>query len=114
MSNQTENRTFGITSPISVAEPKEGELKASKDLEECLRSYDLFESDVEMQHRMNILSKLNETVQTWIREVSAKKMPKQNADLMSGKIFTFGSYRLGVHTKGLIRFTLISNFIRFY
>lgn len=92
--------TFGITSPISVAEPQESDLKASEELEECLRSFGLFESEQEMQLRMNVLSRLNETVQSWIKDVSAKKMPKQNAELMSGKIFTFGSYRLGVHTKG--------------
>ena len=114
MSVPNENRTFGITSPISVAEPKDNELKASDDLEECLRSFDLFESELEMQHRMNVLSKLNETVQSWIRDVSSKKMPKQNADLMSGKIFTFGSYRLGVHTKGFIHFTLIWLFFHLF
>jgi poly(A) polymerase len=102
MSQTLESRTLGITSPISLAEPKESDIKASLQLESCLRSYDLFESELEMQHRMNVLSKLNELLQNWIKEVSAKKMPKQNAELMSGKIFTFGSYRLGVHTKGLI------------
>ena len=111
MSKPTESHTFGITSPISVAEPQESDLKASQQLEECLREYGLFESELEMQHRMNILSKLNDTVQTWIKDVSAKKMPKHSADQMSGKIFTFGSYRLGVHTKG---FTFISLFYYIY
>jgi len=101
MSQMTETKTLGITSPISMAEPKESDIKASEELEKCLRSYDLFESELEMQHRMNVLSKLNELVQNWIKETSSKKMPQQNAELMSGKIFTFGSYRLGVHTKGL-------------
>ena len=100
MAKASEARTLGVTSPISVAEPQDSDLKASRDLEECLRSYDLFESELEMQLRMDVLSKLNESVQKWIRDISAKKMPKQNAEQMSGKIFTFGSYRLGVHTKG--------------
>ena len=29
-------------------------------------------------------------------------MPESVANLVGGKIFTFGSYRLGVHTKGKI------------
>jgi poly(A) polymerase len=101
MSQPADTRSLGITSPISLAEPKECDINATLQLESCLRSYDLFESELEMQHRMNVLSKLNELMQNWIKDISAKKMPKQNAELMSGKIFTFGSYRLGVHTKGL-------------
>jgi poly(A) polymerase len=92
--------SLGITSPISVTEPTDSDMQASRELEECLRAFGLFESDQEMEHRMNVLSKVNHTVQMWIKDMSAKKMPKQNAELMSGKIFTFGSYRLGVHTKG--------------
>ncbi|CAG2180870.1 unnamed protein product, partial [Oppiella nova] len=92
--------SLGITSPISVTEPTDSDMQASRELEECLRAFGLFESDQEMEHRMNVLSKVNHIVQTWIKDMSAKKMPKQNAELMSGKIFTFGSYRLGVHTKG--------------
>ena len=103
-----EKPTFGITSPISMAEPQESDLKASVELEECLRAYDLFETEAEMQHRMDVLSNLNTTVQAWIKDVSAKKMPKQNAELMSGKIFTFGSYRLGVHTRGQSRVSHVS------
>jgi poly(A) polymerase len=102
MSQTPETRSLGITSPISLAEPKECDIKATHQLESCLRSYDLFESELEMQHRMNVLSRLNELMQNWIKDISAKKMPKQNAELMSGKIFTFGSYRLGVHTKGVL------------
>ncbi|XP_054153740.1 poly(A) polymerase type 3-like [Oppia nitens] len=100
MAKVTDGRTFGVTAAISMAEPQDSDLKASCELETCLRSYGLFESEAEMQHRMNVLSKVNETVQSWIKDISTKKMPKQNADQMSGKIFTFGSYRLGVHTKG--------------
>lgn len=94
-------RSYGITSPISMAEPKESDIQATVELEECLRSFDLFESDQEMTHRMQVLAKINELVQKWIGEVSAKKLPAQNAQEMKGKIFTFGSYRLGVHTKGV-------------
>jgi len=50
---------------------------------------------------MEILSKLNLLVKEWIKEVSiAKNMPANVAEQVGGKIYTFGSYRLGVHHKG--------------
>lgn len=50
---------------------------------------------------MEILSKLNSLVKEWIREASIKRnMPPNVAEQVGGKIYTFGSYRLGVHHKG--------------
>ena len=51
--------------------------------------------------RMEILSKLNSLVKEWICEASVKRnMPPNVAEQVGGKIYTFGSYRLGVHHKG--------------
>ncbi|TKC45611.1 hypothetical protein EI555_008511, partial [Monodon monoceros] len=48
------------------------------------------------------LEKLNNLVKEWIREISeSKSLPKAVIENVGGKIFTFGSYRLGVHTKGV-------------
>ena len=91
---------IGITSPISLSEPKESDIELSEELEQTLREFDLFESESEMNHRMNVLSKLNQFVQNWIESVSLKKLPSQNVSEIHGKVFTFGSYRLGVHSKG--------------
>lgn len=50
---------------------------------------------------MEILSKLNQLVKEWIYEVSINRnMPGNVAEHVGGKIYTFGSYRLGVHHKG--------------
>lgn len=50
---------------------------------------------------MEILSKLNCLVKQWIKELSiARNMPENVAEQVGGKIYTFGSYRLGVHHKG--------------
>ena len=50
---------------------------------------------------MEVLSKVNMLVKRWIKEVSiSQNMPVNIAENVGGKIFTFGSYRLGVHTKG--------------
>lgn len=49
---------------------------------------------------MEVLSKLNNLVKEWIKEVSiAKNIPPSVAEKVGGKIYTFGSYRLGVHHK---------------
>jgi hypothetical protein len=46
-------------------------------------------------------SKLNALVKQWIRDTSiARNMPPNVAEQVGGKIYTFGSYRLGVHHKG--------------
>jgi poly(A) polymerase len=94
----------GVTSPISLAMPKPADHTLSQELEACLRSFDLFESEDEMNHRMQILSEVNELFKRFVQTVSEqKKMPPEVANQMNGKIFTFGSFRLGVHTRGLLR-----------
>ncbi|GFQ87519.1 poly(A) polymerase alpha [Trichonephila clavata] len=104
--NQNSNQnnktvTLGVTSPISTAFPKPDDLQRTKELEKVLRDFGLFESDEELAHRMEVLSKINQLVKQWIREISIKKnMPPNVAETVGGKIYTFGSYRLGVHTKG--------------
>ncbi|XP_043075274.1 poly(A) polymerase alpha isoform X1 [Puntigrus tetrazona] len=92
---------YGITSPISLAPPKEADLALARKLTETLRPFGVFEEELELQRRILVLGKLNTLVKVWIREVSeAKNIPASVIDNVGGKIFTFGSYRLGVHTKG--------------
>ncbi|XP_074098721.1 poly(A) polymerase hiiragi isoform X2 [Cotesia typhae] len=101
-SNTSPNsRSLGMTSAISVAEPKPSDLARTNELREALKPYNVFESDEELHHRMEILSKLNALVKQWIKETSvARNMPPNIAENVGGKIYTFGSYRLGVHHKG--------------
>lgn len=51
---------------------------------------------------MEVLSKLNNLVKEWIIDISVntRNMPRNLAEQVGGKIYTFGSYRLGVHQKG--------------
>lgn len=96
------SKTLGMTSAISLAMPKSSDFQHSKELEEYLREAKMFETDEEMNHRFEVLGKLNGLVRKWIRDVSVnvKNMPPQIADTVGGKIFTFGSYRLGVAGQG--------------
>ncbi|CAG9771118.1 unnamed protein product [Ceutorhynchus assimilis] len=93
--------TLGMTSAISAAPPKQIDLQKTKELEEALNGYDVFESEQELNHRMLILGKLYSLVKQWVKELSIKcNMPENVAENVGGKVYTFGSFRLGVHSKG--------------
>lgn len=95
------SRNLGMTSAISMATPKPLDLQKTKELDEALVPFGVSESDEELNHRMEVLRKVNELAKEWIKEVSVQKnMPVSAADHVGGKIYTFGSYRLGVHNKG--------------
>lgn len=95
------SKTLGMTSAISLADPKTSDLERSRELEEYLREAGMFESDIELNHRFEVLRKLNNLVKQWIKEVSLRKnMPEQIAETVGGTICTFGSYRLGVAGRG--------------
>ncbi|KAM8920831.1 poly(A) polymerase alpha [Pelodytes ibericus] len=99
--SQQPQKNFGITSPISLASPKETDCVLTQKLIETLKPFGVFEEEEELQRRILILGKLNNLVKEWIREISEiKNLPQLVIENVGGKIFTFGSYRLGVHTKG--------------
>ncbi|GFV78137.1 poly(A) polymerase gamma [Trichonephila clavipes] len=102
MSSGTVNAvTFGVTKPISTDAPKQDELKETRDLEKVLRDFDIFESPEELNHRQEVMDKLYLLVNQWIKSISFKKnMPSNVAETTKGTIYSFGSYRLGVHSKG--------------
>uniref|UniRef100_A0A1B6LAR1 Poly(A) polymerase n=1 Tax=Graphocephala atropunctata TaxID=36148 RepID=A0A1B6LAR1_9HEMI len=94
-------KALGMTSAISTAEPKPVDLQRTTELQEALKPFNVCESDQELNHRMEILCKLNTLVKDWIKELSiSRNMPESVAEQVGGKIYTFGSYRLGVHHKG--------------
>ncbi|KAF7252082.1 Poly(A) polymerase alpha [Varanus komodoensis] len=104
---QQPQKHYGITSPISLAAPKESDCILTQKLIETLKPFGVFEEEEELQRRILILGKLNNLVKEWIREISeikeevtAENLPQSVIENVGGKIFTFGSYRLGVHTKG--------------
>lgn len=49
------SRTLGMTSAISLAEPKPLDILRTNELKEALKPYNVFESDEELNHRMEIL-----------------------------------------------------------
>lgn len=99
--SQEAQKHYGITSPISLAHPKDVDDISTQRLIEALKPFGVFEEEEELNHRFVVLGKLNNLVKEWISEISeTKNLPPSVIVNVGGKIFTFGSYRLGVHTKG--------------
>ncbi|OXB76140.1 UNVERIFIED_CONTAM: hypothetical protein H355_005351 [Colinus virginianus] len=94
-------RHYGITSPISLATPKDIDYIHTQKLVEAMESFGVFEDEEELNHRLVVLCKLDNLVKEWIFELGeSKNLPPSVVGNVGGRIFTFGSYRLGVHTKG--------------
>lgn len=100
-SGQQPQKHYGITSAISLAPPRDIDHQYTKKLCDAMKPFGVFEDEEELNHRLAVLGKLNNLVKEWIAEISeAKNLPPSAISCVGGKIFTFGSYRLGVHTKG--------------
>ncbi|NXW64887.1 PAPOG polymerase, partial [Eurystomus gularis] len=91
---------YGVTSPISLAYPKNVDFVHTQRMIEAMEPFGVFEDDKELNHRFVVLGKLNNLVNEWISELGERKNLPSAVLANGGKIFTFGSYRLGVHTRG--------------
>ncbi|XP_060029267.1 poly(A) polymerase beta [Erinaceus europaeus] len=94
-------RRLGISAPISAAPPRDTDRALTQKLVETLAPFGVFEEEAERQRRARIVAELERLVKEWIRELSAAKgLPAALRERVGGRVFTFGSYRLGVHTRG--------------
>ncbi|NXE25018.1 PAPOG polymerase, partial [Ardeotis kori] len=94
-------RQYGISSPISLASPKNIDYVHTERLVEAMKPFGLFEDEEQLNHRLVVLGKLNNLVKEWISELGqSKNLPPSVVANVGGRLITFGSYRLGVHTKG--------------
>ncbi|KAK9091403.1 hypothetical protein Sjap_024580 [Stephania japonica] len=94
-------RHLGVTEPISLCGPTEFDVTNTNELEKFLADANLYESQPEAVSREEVLGRLDQIVKIWIKTVSRKKgFNEQLVQEANAKIFTFGSYRLGVHGPG--------------
>ncbi|XP_057960503.1 nuclear poly(A) polymerase 1 isoform X2 [Malania oleifera] len=92
---------LGLSEPISVAGPSEFDVTKNCELEKFLADAGLYESREEAIRREEVLGRLDQIVKIWVKNVSrAKGFNEQLVQEANAKIFTFGSYRLGVHGPG--------------
>ncbi|KAH9899574.1 polymerase [Cubamyces lactineus] len=92
---------LGVTPPISTSESSPREKEVTATLMEELRRQGIFESEEESKRREIVLGRLAALVKKFVRRVSlARGLSESAANAAGGKIYTFGSYRLGVHGPG--------------
>ncbi|XP_038984582.1 nuclear poly(A) polymerase 1 isoform X2 [Phoenix dactylifera] len=95
------NGYLGVTEPISWSGPTEFDITKTQELEKYLADAGLYESQEGAVSREEVLGRLDQIVKVWVRKVSrAKGFNEQFVQEANAKIFTFGSYRLGVHGPG--------------
>eukprot|EP00850_Spirogloea_muscicola_P001844 SM000007S20804 [mRNA] locus=s7:337211:341468:+ [translate_table: standard] len=93
--------SLGISEPISLAGPLDLDLARSAALEKFLKAAGLYESEEEAVRREEVLGRLDQIVKVWVKQISeGKGFNEQLVAEANAKIFTFGSYRLGVHGPG--------------
>ncbi|XXG74363.1 hypothetical protein AAC387_Pa07g3103 [Persea americana] len=102
LNNRSNGQQYlGVTEPISLGGPSEFDVIKTQELEKCLADVGLYESQEEAVSREEVLGRLDQIVKTWVKKVSrAKGFNEQLVQEANAKIFTFGSYRLGVHGPG--------------
>ncbi|XP_066395489.1 nuclear poly(A) polymerase 1-like [Miscanthus floridulus] len=95
------NGYLGVTEPISLSGPTEKDLMQTTEVEKYLSDAGLYESQDEAVLREEVLGKLDQTVKAWIKKATRiSGFGEQFVHEANAKIFTFGSYRLGVHGPG--------------
>ncbi|PGH28249.1 hypothetical protein AJ80_00140 [Polytolypa hystricis UAMH7299] len=94
-------KQWGVTPPISTALPTHAEVTANEELIAELKLQNNFEPPAETERRKQTLQLIQRVTLEFVRQVSRKKGLSQAAiDVAGGKIFTYGSYRLGVYGPG--------------
>lgn len=100
-SSSSPAKRYGINKPISLAGPTEVDLTRNAELEKFLIDSGLFESKEEVEKREEVLNRIREIVKGWVKQLTRQRgYTDQMVDDANALIFTFGSYRLGVHGPG--------------
>nr|VZH90243.1 unnamed protein product [Spirometra erinaceieuropaei] len=100
-SDEIPAQCLGETGALSYKPPTEQDLKDSASLEEALAQMNIFETSEEIMQRREALLRLQDISNKWIyKKALEQNLPDHIASATTGKIFTFGSYRLGVNFRG--------------
>lgn len=93
--------SYGVTPPISIVNATPQEIGLNDALIKELKSQGSFESEAATKKRVEVLNIFQKMAEEFVYIVSKRKnMSDGMAKDAGGKIFTFGSYRLGVYGPG--------------
>ncbi|KAK7351513.1 hypothetical protein VNO77_11031 [Canavalia gladiata] len=99
---QEQANKYGFTKPISLAGPTDADFQRNLDLEKFLLDSGLYESNEEAASRQKVLHRLEQIVKNWVKQLTRQRgYTDQMVEDANAIIFTFGSYRLGVHGPGV-------------
>ncbi|CAN6194834.1 unnamed protein product [Urochloa humidicola] len=94
-------KQYGITKPLSLLGPVEADLQRTAELEKFLVEAGLYESPEESAKREEVLGQLDQIVKDWVKQLTSQRgYTDQMVEEANAVLFTFGSYRLGVHGPG--------------
>ncbi|CAN6163726.1 unnamed protein product [Urochloa humidicola] len=94
-------KQYGITKPLSLLGPVDADLQRTAELEKFLVEAGLYESAEESAKREEVLGKLDQIVKDWVKQLTSQRgYTDQMVEEANAVLFTFGSYRLGVHGPG--------------
>ncbi|KAF8097024.1 hypothetical protein N665_0296s0007 [Sinapis alba] len=94
-------KSYGITKPLSLAGPSAADFKRNLELEKYLVDEGLYESEEDTMRREEVLGRIDQIVKHWVKQLTQQRgYTDQMLEEANAVIFTFGSYRLGVHGPG--------------
>ncbi|KAJ4808561.1 Poly(A) polymerase [Rhynchospora pubera] len=92
-------KQYGITNPVSL--PTNPDLQRLAELEKFLAEAGLYESEEETTKRQEVLLEIERICKEWVKQFTLQRgYTDQMVEEANVVIFTFGSYRLGVHGPG--------------
>ncbi|KAJ0755538.1 putative polynucleotide adenylyltransferase [Helianthus annuus] len=94
-------KQHGVTKPLSLAGPSNADLLRTKMLNKFLVDAGLYESKEETDKREEVLVRIKQIVVDWVKQLTRiRGYTDQMVEDANAVIYTFGSYRLGVHGPG--------------
>lgn len=95
------NPKHGMTGPMSLALPEPLDIQKTAELVEELKKEKNYENEMGTKKRIATLKVLSKATQEFVREVSRKQgLPPSQINQFGGKVYPYGSYRLGVFGPG--------------
>ncbi|CAI0441415.1 unnamed protein product [Linum tenue] len=94
-------RKGGAANKVFLAGPSEADLQRNADLEKFLVDSGLYETEEEAEKRQEVLGRIDQIVKAWVKQLTRLRgYTDQMVEEANAVLFTFGSYRLGVHGPG--------------
>ncbi|KAM0897677.1 hypothetical protein ACQ4PT_022401 [Festuca glaucescens] len=100
-SRPSPKRYSGMDPPLSLARPTVFDLQKTAELEKFLVDMGLYEGEEQSAKREEVLREINRIVKGWVKRLTSQKgFSEHIVEKANAVLFTFGSYRLGVHGPG--------------